>query len=97
MSMIPLISILGCLLFLVPGIRASGGGTTGVTMGLAVDARSGAMGEAQTAASEGAPTLYWNPAALTTVDGYSATLMRAVLPADGDAANRERRAGAFAR
>jgi len=53
------------------------GTTTAGFLKLGVGARAAAMGEAQTAASEGAESLYWNPAGLANIESCSATFMHA--------------------
>jgi hypothetical protein len=59
-------------------VMAKSAGTTAVpflTMG--VGARALAMGEAATAASRDATSLYWNPGGLSGIEGPSATFMHA--------------------
>lgn len=57
---------------------ASCKGTTSADfLELGVGARAVSMGEAYTAAADGADALYWNPAALSRVKGRAATFMHA--------------------
>lgn len=57
---------------------ASDKGTTSADfLGLGVGAKAVSMGEAYTAAADGADALYWNPAALVRVKGRTATFMHA--------------------
>ncbi len=53
------------------------GTTTANFLKLGVGARAIAMGEAYSAVADDANALYWNPAGLTRVDHYNATLMHA--------------------
>lgn len=76
-----LVLALHCQLSAAAPCFAGDGTTAGAAAGLGVDARALAMGEAQTAAAEGASGLYWNPASLTGLKGYSVTFMRAAYPA----------------
>ena len=46
---------------------------------LGAGARATALGEAYTAAADDASAIYWNPAALTRIDGQSLNLMHAEL------------------
>ena len=60
------------------GFSSSANGTTAADfLNLGVGARAVAMGEAAAAVADDATSLYWNPAALTRVNGRSVTLMDA--------------------
>src|SRR5208282_3538836 len=53
-------------------------GTTGADfLNLAVDARAVGMGGAYSAVAPDATALYWNPAGLTNIGAYSASVMHA--------------------
>lgn len=74
------------LLFSRAAFAAFSGADKGTAAGqflkLGAGARASGMGEAYSAAADEASAVYWNPAALTRIDGFSMTLMHAALLAD---------------
>ena len=78
-----LLVLLFCFQFLIPGIaRAYGrrlvGTSSGKFLQLPVNARAIALGEAYSTLTDGADSLYWNPAGLGRIEKQSISLMHAV-------------------
>lgn len=61
---------------------ADKGTSSGQFLMLGAGARAAGMGEAYSAIADEASAIYWNPAALTRINGFSGTFMHAALLAD---------------
>ena len=80
-----LLSTIYCLLPTASFAAFSGadkGTSSGQFLKLGAGARAAGMGEAYSAVADEASAIYWNPAALTRINGFSATFMHAALLAD---------------
>lgn len=62
-------------------VAADKGTSSGQFLKLGAGARAAGMGEAYSSAADGADAVYWNPAALARIEGFSAAFMHAALPA----------------
>ncbi len=77
-----------CLFFMYPAasLAVLGGADKGTSSGqflkLGAGARAAGMGEAYSSIADDASAIYWNPAALSRISGFSATFMHAALLAD---------------
>lgn len=81
---VSLVLFSGGLFLSTMNLHAGAGSTSGSVLNQGVDARGIAMGEAQTASSSGAGSLYWNPAALASLGAYSMTFMKSSFPSEVD-------------